>query len=227
MPRGLSQAARDYNGPFHWAASFTLTDQTQKHYAEAALTFKGTTYQGYLMRGTTIEQNRSLRSDVGELRLLNVDLVVDAVINQGNFDGALAEVKMLLIGIDEEVPLLTGLVSEIRQTEEAVELRVVSRLDPAQFPIPFRQWSDVCTFRFKDPMCGYVDGVDPNDPGTGLPFLLCPKTFAACLARSREERFPGFLTITPDQASVVRNTPGAPGGGSDPFRDDDDEDFVE
>lgn len=221
MSRGLSQAARDYTGPFYWAASFTLTDQSQKYYAESALTFKGITYQGYLMRGSAIEQNRSLRSDVGELRLLNVDLVVDAVINQGNFDGALAEVKMLLLGIDEEVPLLTGLVSEIRQTEEAVELRVVSRLDPAQFPVPFRQWSDVCTFRFKDPQCGYVDGVDPDDPGTGLPFVLCPKTYDACLARSREERFPGFLTITPGQASVVRRTPGAGGRPSEPFRDPD------
>jgi phage-related protein len=99
--------------------------------------------------------------------------------------------------------LFQGRISEIDVNEQDATLQLAGELDPSSAQIPQRKYSALCVWDFKDANCGYVDGVDPDDPATGQPFTVCPKDLPSCMARGRQQRFPGFLTITRDLTEAI------------------------
>jgi len=159
MPRGLSAAAKAYGGPFLWAVKLTLLDATVRHFATDALTFLGTSYTAYLGRVGDIKQTRSLQADGGEISLLNADLFIGGLLQSKAFEGALCELKQLLLGIEQEILVFKGRLAEQQEGDEEVSFQLVSELDPGQVKLHQRRYAQLCTWQFGRPArltpCGY------------------------------------------------------------------------
>ncbi len=142
MPRGLSAAAKAYIGPIRWAVNLTLLDSTTKNYAQEALTFLGTTYQPYLGSVAPVRLTRTLEADSTEIELLNVDLTIGDLLRTKAFDGAQCTVKLLLLGINEEVEILPrGVLREEAQDQRLARFQVTSRLDPSLLSVTSRKFT--------------------------------------------------------------------------------------
>jgi len=128
--------------------------------------------------------------------------------------GVEATLQRLFLPANEAVILLRGRVGEVQLNERDATLTLEGDLDPTAAQIPQRKYSALCVWNFKDSRCGYTDGVDPDNPATGQPFTVCPKDLLSCQARGRQQRFPGFLTITRDLTEAVEGN--APDPDDDP-----------
>ena len=208
MPRTLSaniQAA--LAGDKHQVChllSFTVFG-TNYYFAEDQVTFQGNAYAPHLMLDSPIRLTEQLRLEPVRLRLQNIDLQTAQMLKteQSDVQGVEATVERLFLAANEAVILFRGRIGEIQLNERDAALTLEGDLDPTATELPRRKYSNLCVWDFKDANCGYADGVDPDDPQTGQPFLVCPKDFASCRARGREHRFPGFLHITRDLTEAV------------------------
>lgn len=142
MSRGLSAAAKTYVGPTRWAVKLTLLDSTVKHYAQEAITFLGQAYQPYLNSVGPIRLTRTLEADSTEIELLNVDLTIGDLLRSKAFDGAQCTVKLLLLGINQEVEILArGALREEEQDQRLARFQVTSRLDPSRLSVTSRKFT--------------------------------------------------------------------------------------
>lgn len=155
MARGLSAAIKSYTGPVVWLADLTLRSGAQHYFAEDAVSFGGQVYQPYLRISAGPEFNKALRPASAEVDFLNADQVVGDLLASEDWEGALCELRQFLVGIDQAVLVLRGLLTEQRETDDAVTFRVVSELDAAQLDVPDRDYSQLCTWRFGKLPCGY------------------------------------------------------------------------
>ncbi|HXE75312.1 MAG TPA: hypothetical protein VNN18_06735 [Candidatus Xenobia bacterium] len=155
MPRNLSAAAKTYTGPIVWLAQITTGAGATYYFAEDNVLFSGNLYQPYLRLTQGPRLSRRLQADSGEIELLNADLAVSALLEAEAFEGALCELKQLLLGIDEAVLILRGRLTEQQETDTGVSFRLVSELDPGQIELHARAYAQLCTWRFAKPPCGY------------------------------------------------------------------------
>lgn len=168
MPRNLSAAANAYTGPMLWVAELTLRSGAKKYFAEDAVTVGGNSYQPYLRVAGGPRFTRTLQADFGELELLNTDLVVGALLQTEDFEGALCELKQYLRGIEEAVLILRGRLTEQEETDQGVKFRLVSELDPAQLSLHAREYAQLCTWRFRQKPCGYLEASMPTSFSASL-----------------------------------------------------------
>ena len=208
MPRTLSSAIQTLlAGTTHRVChllSFTV-GATNYYFAEDQVVFQGNTYQPHLILESPIRYSQRLQLEPVSVRLQNIDLQTAAMLQteQSDLQGVEATLQRLFLPANEAVILFRGRVGEVQLNERDATLTLEGDLDPTATAIPQRKYSNLCVWDFKDSDCGYVDGVDPDDPATGQPFLVCPKDFASCQARGRPHRFPGFLHITRDLTEAV------------------------
>ncbi len=193
------------------ATTFRFTDLPESY------SFGGFTWLPYLLWDGQARYTRGLEMDGGLVRLSNIDRTLAQDLRDTDFEGAIALLQVLFLDAEEAVTLFDGRIFASELTESAAEFRLGSELDPTAFSFPKRDYSALCAWRFKGAECGYVDGVDPNDPGTGLPFVICPKDTTACAARGRTHRFGGFVHVTRDVTEAIQGTPAgeAPHGSRD------------
>jgi len=142
-----------------WLADITTRRGTAHYFAEDQVSFGGSAYQPYLRLLAGPRLTRSLRADAAEVELLNSDLTVGGLLQVEDFEGAACELKQLLLGIDQAVPIFRGRLTEQQETDLGVRFRLVSELDPAQIDVHARRYAQLCTWRFGQPgrpsPCGY------------------------------------------------------------------------
>ncbi len=165
MPRGISNAAKNYTGPMVWAADITTRSGAVHHFAEDEFSFGGNDYLPYLRVLEGPRLSRTLRTDAAEIELLNPDLAIGELLlaeagGGAGFEGAACELKQVLLGIDEAVAIFRGRLTEQHETDTGVGFRLVSDFDPAQLDVPARLYAQLCTWRFGQPArptpCGYA-----------------------------------------------------------------------
>ncbi len=156
MPRNLSTAAKNYSGPMLWLADITARSGANHFFAEDAVSFAGNSYLPYLRLLEGPRFTRTLEADFGSLELINTDLVVGSLLHAEAFEGALCELRQLLVGLGEAVLILRGRLTEQEETDQGARFRLVSELDPAQLELPARSYAPLCTWRFRKPPCGYL-----------------------------------------------------------------------
>ena len=171
---------------------------TMYRFAEDAITHVGNPYLPHLIVESGPKYSEQLQSHPVKVRLQNITLEMAQILKAegAGLQGQEATLERLFLAARETVVLFQGRISEIAVNEREATLTLASELDPISAQIPSRKYSALCTWDFKDSNCGYVNGLDPNDPTTGEPYTVCPKDLASCQARGRQQRFPGFLTIT-------------------------------
>jgi len=215
MPRTLSGVIQDLIAQGTQRTVHLLTFQVgiaTYRFAEDAVRHLGFDYQPYLLLESGARYSERLRGEPVTVKLQNITLETAELLKEEGsaIQGVEATLERLYLAARETVVIFRGRISEVEINERDATITIASELDPTATQIPKRKYSALCVWDFKDANCGYVDGVDPNDPGTGQPFVICPKDFASCQARSREERFPGFLTVTRELTeSVEGQTPDA------------------
>ena len=184
--------------------SFTVFG-TNYYFAEDQVTFQGNTYAPDLVLDSGIRLTEQLRVEPVTVRLQNIDLRTAQALDleRSDMQGIEATIERLYLAANEAVILFRGRIGEIQIDERTAVLRLEGDLDPTATEIPRRKYSNLCVWDFKDANCDYADGVDPDDPETGQPFLICTKDFLSCRARGREHRFPGFLHITRDLTESI------------------------
>ena len=159
MPRNLSIAAKSYAGPIVWLADITLRDGSLRFFATEQVTYGGNSYQPFLRIAAGLRQTRALRPASAELELLATETEVLGLLQTEVLEGALCELRQLLLGIEEDVLLLRGRLTEQEESDAGLRFRLVSELDPAQLDLPVRRYSQLCTWRFSRPArltpCGY------------------------------------------------------------------------
>ena len=208
MARTLSSAVQTALGDTKQHVCHLLSfavGPTTYRFAEDQVVFQGNTYKPHLTMESGVRYSEKLRNDPVTVKLQNIDLQTAAMLKtEGtNVQGQEATLQRLFLKANEAVILFKGRISEVELDERNATLTLAGELDPTASQVPKRKYSNLCVWDFKDSNCGYVNGVDPNDPETGLPFTACPKDLLSCQARGRQQRFPGFLTITRDLTEVV------------------------
>jgi hypothetical protein len=171
---------------------------TTYRFAEDLITHVGNPYLPHLMVESGPKYSEQLQLQPVRLRLQNITLETAYLLKAegSGLQGQEATLERLFLAARETVVLFKGRISEIAIDERDAKLTLAGDLDPISAQVPRRKYSALCVWDFKDANCGYVNGVDPKDPGTGQPFSICPKDLTSCELRGRKHRFPGFLTIT-------------------------------
>ena len=216
MPRTLTPAiqtllAQPTSSVCH-LLSFTLGATTYR-FAEDQVVFQGNVYASRLVLESPVKYTQKLRLEPVVVSLQNITLETAQILKaeQSDLQGVEATLQRLFLKANAAVILFIGRISEIELNERSAVLTLAGDLDPTATQVPRRKYSSLCVWDFKDPNCGYVNGVDPDDPDTGLPFVACPKDFASCQARRRQHRFPGFIHITRDLTQAIQGqTPEVP-----------------
>ena len=232
MPRTLSSTiqtllAQATSSVAH-LLSFTVGATTYR-FTEGDGTFQGIQHLGnlylpHMIVNFPVRYTQKLRSQPLTVELQNIDLQTASMLKaeQTAMQGVEAAFERLFLKANEAVTLFRGPISEVEIDERRAALTLLGDLDPTASHVPKRKYSSLCVWDFKDLRCGYTGGVDPDDPGTGQPFTVCPKDFLSCVARSREERFPGFIHVTRDLTDAVEGQ--VRNEEEDDWRDWDDED---
>ena len=160
MPRGLSAAANAYAGPMLWLADiFPRTGATQ-YFSEDSVRFAGNDYLPYLRLLSGPRLTRTLQADAAEIELINTDLPAVVLAQAGQpFEGALCELRQLLLGLEEAVLVFRGRLTEQEETDQGLRFRLVSELDPAHTDVHARRYAQLCTWQFgrrgRPTPCGY------------------------------------------------------------------------
>ena len=195
--------------------TFTVGATTYR-FAEDRITHAGNLYQPHLALVSGPKYSEQLQLQPVTVRLQNITLETAKLLKDEGSDlqGQEATLERLFLAARETVVLFKGRISEIEAGEQEATLTAAGDLDPTAAQIPQRKYSALCVWNFKDSRCGYTDGVDPDNPATVQPFTVCPKDLLSCQARGRQQRFPGFLTITRDLTEAVEGN--APDPDDDP-----------
>ena len=194
--------------------TFTVGGNTYR-FAEDAVIHIGNGYQPHLVVESGPRYTEHLRLEPVRVRLQNITLETAKLLKDEGvaLQGQEAILSRLYLAASEAVVLFKGRISEMEVDERDAVLTIAGELDPTAAQVPRRKYSALCVWDFKDANCGYVDGVDPNDPNTSQPFVFCPKDLFSCQARGRTHRFPGFLTITRELTEAIEgNSPDADAG---------------
>jgi len=158
MPRGLSVAAKNYTGPMLWLADVTARLGTKSYFAEDQVSFAGNTYLPYLRLLGGPRFTRTLAADAAEIELLNADPSASQFASQP-LEGALCELRQLLLGLEVAVLIFRGRLTEQEETDAGLRFRLVSELDPAHTNVHARRYAQLCTWQFNRPgratLCGY------------------------------------------------------------------------
>lgn len=181
-------------------------------FAEDHITHLGNLYLPHLRLEAGPKYSEQLQLYPVTVRLQNITLETAQWLREegASLQGQEATLERLFLEAGETVILFRGRISEMEVGEREATLRLAGELDPSAPRIPRRKYSALCVWDFKDDNCGYRDGLDPDDPATGQPFLHCPKDLESCKGRGRAHRFPGFLTITRELTeSIEGNAPDA------------------
>lgn len=161
MPRNLSAAAKSYSGPIAWLADITpRRSATVYRFADQPGVFAGQSYEALLRVAQGPRFSRTLAADYGEIELVaNPNLTGDptSAIPFDRFEGALCVLSQHLIGLDENVVLLRGRLTEQEETDAGFRFRLVSELDLAQIQVHTRNYASLCTWPFRRGLCGYLD----------------------------------------------------------------------
>lgn len=205
MPRTTQAGTaypRQYRGETVRLAQVTTNLKTH-YFADAETDFNGQHYIGWLIVDEPIHRYDSLQRDDASLKLSNVTGDLEAMVFAEVWEGALVVLldyfTALGKGLTATVELIRGkLGARVQADEQIMAWNLLPLYDPQKISAPSEIFAENCGFRFKDNRCGYVNGVDPNDPATGLPFVLCDKNLAHCQARGRAHRYPGFVQVTFD-----------------------------
>jgi hypothetical protein len=184
--------------------TFTVGAATYR-FAEEAVTHAGNAYQPHLRVLQGPRYSEALRLEPLTVELQNITLETSELLQDEGaaVQGQEATLSRLFVQASEALILFVGRISEISVNDSEATLVIAGELDPTAAQVPARKYSSLCVWNFQDSNCGYVNGVDPNDPGTGLPFASCSKDLLSCQARGRRHRFPGFLTITRELTETV------------------------
>lgn len=196
--------------------TFTVGATTHR-FAEDLITHLDNQYLPHLIVDSGPKYSEQLRLQPVTLRLQNITLETARMLkDEGTLlQGQEATLERLFLKAGETVVLFRGRIGEIEVSEQDATLQLVGELDPSAAQIPTRKYSASCVWDFKDTNCGYTDGVDPYDPSTGQPFTVCPKNLASCQRRGRQQRFPGFLTISRELTESIEGKTPDISGGSD------------
>src|SRR5579885_2785813 len=204
MPRTLSAAiqsviAQNKSSIVHLLL-FGPVNGTTYYFGEDLAQFNGHSYLPHLIVDGPIKYTQKLQRQPVTVKLQNVTLEMAAIVNaqKAAIQGAHAILYRLFLPVNDSITLFDGLITEVDVDEQTVSLTLDTDLDPTASDVPVRQYAALCAWNFKDANCGYVDGVSPNDPGTGLPYTVCGKDFASCTARARTQNFSGFIHISRD-----------------------------
>lgn len=227
MPRNLVSGAAyptNFRGQVIRLAEITtrkVSDNTivTHYFATEETIYAGNLYKPWLVMDEPVHRFRSLQVPQSGIKLQNADGTLETLLAVQKWEGATVkildffpDVSDIGEGRPDAVELIRGVLGERQADEALASWPVVPAWDPATVEAPRRPFSRACTWRFKGNECGYVDGVDPNDPGTGLPFVTCPKDVTACTARGRAHRFPGFIHISRELVQVYPSSEAARGG---------------
>ena len=155
MPRGLSTNAKAYSGPFVWAAVITLRSGAVHSFAGSALTFLGATYLPYLAVTSPVRIFRGMQSPSAAITLLNADNYVGGLMRASSFVGAACVLKVLLLGIEEEVELARGRLSEPDAGEMGITFQLADDVDAGQIQTLGRAFIHECSWRFGFGSCGH------------------------------------------------------------------------
>ncbi len=187
---------------------FGPVNGTTYYLAEDAVRAGGIDYLPYLKGDFSVKYDQKLQVNPVAVQLDNVDLAMVKIMRtqQTAVQGVPATLSRFWREINESLVLFTGIVKSMDVDERTVMLTLGGGLDPTASQVPARQYLAKCAWKFKDARCGYVDGVDPDDPLTSLPYTACPKDFLSCTDRGRKHRFPGFLHIMPDLTRLYEGT---------------------
>ena len=181
-------------------------------FAEDAVTHIGGSYLPHLAVVSGPRYSEKPQLEPVRVELQNITLETARMLQADGMaaQGQEATLERLFLAAGETVILFRGRISEIEVDERNATLTLAGDLDPTAARLPARKYSSLCVWNFTDANCGYTAGVDPDDPGTGQPFLACPKDFASCQERGRQHRFPGFLHITRELTEAVEGQNAAP-----------------
>ena len=214
MARTLSSAirtliAQDTSSVVHllsFSVGATTYRFTEGCGAEDGIRHRGNLYLPHLVMNSPVRYTQKLRLQPFAVELQNIDLQTAAMLKAAKslMQGAEAVFERLFLQANEAVTLFRGPIIEMEIDERRAALTLAGDLDPTATQVPRRKYASLCMWDFKDSNCGYTGGVDPDDPATGRPFAACPKDFLSCLARSRQERFPGFIHVTRDLTEAVQ-----------------------
>ena len=155
MPRGLASAQKNYSGPFAWAAVLTLRSGAIHYFAEEPLIFLGNAYQPYLAVSEPVRIFRGLQSASAAITLLNADNYVGGLMRGSSFVGALCVLKVLLLGLESEIEVARGRLSEPEAGEQAVSFRLSDEVDAGLLQTLGRAFIHECSWRFGVGPCGF------------------------------------------------------------------------
>jgi len=188
---------------------------TPYRFAEDQVQHLGNLYLPHLRLDTPLRYSNELQLQPVTARLQNITLETARMLQaeQSDLQGVEATVERLFLRANEAVILFRGRIGEVALDQNQATLTLVGELDPTASEVPQRKYSNLCVWTFKDANCGYVNGVDPDDPETEQPYTVCPKDFASCQARGRQHRFPGFLHITRDLTLSIEGQLPTPDNG--------------
>ena len=131
-------------GPIRWAVKLTLLDSSVFNYAQESIVFLGVPYGPYLDSVAPVRLTRTLEADSTEIVLRNVDLTIGDLLRTKALDGAQCTVKLLLLGINEEVDVLPrGVLREEEQDQALARFQVTSRLDPSRLIVTSRKFTTI------------------------------------------------------------------------------------
>jgi uncharacterized protein DUF2163 len=218
MARSLSSAIQTLIAQGTQSVCHLLTfsvGATTYRFAEDRITHVGNLYEPHLVLDAGPKYSEQVRLNPVTVKLQNITLEAARLLkDQGAaIQGQEATLERLYLQAAETVVLFKGRISEVEVDEQNATLTLKGDLDPTAAQVPARKYSALCVWDFKDSNCGYVDGVDSDDPGTGLPFITCGKDLASCKARGRAHRFPGFLTITRELTEAIEGNSPDPNDG--------------
>jgi hypothetical protein len=159
MPRGLTQAEKEYAGPSVWAAEITTLEGALHRFAEDRVVqeFGAKVWLPNLLVTQGPHFTRSLQADFGEVTLLDADLSITELLEEESFEGALCELKEILLGLDREVAWLRARLTEQEVTDLGVKYRLVSDADYGQIALHERAYAQLCTWNFRRALCGYLE----------------------------------------------------------------------
>ena len=140
-----------------WLADIFPRDGAPQYFAEDAVRFAGHDYLPFLRLLSGPRLTRTLQADAAELEFLNADPA--AGLAPDGYEGALCELRQLLLGLDEAVLIFRGRLTEQEETDAGLRFRLVSELDPAHTDVHARRYAQLCTWQFNRPgratLCGY------------------------------------------------------------------------
>ena len=165
---------------------------TLYYWADESLSFGGNTYGANLIVDDAVRNRRSLQLDTAAVTVQNVTLFASELLKTEFLPGSKATLRRLFLEAEEAVTIFEGLVGAAEIDEPDMQLRLVSALDPTAARAPERFYSNLCTWKFKSPECGYVGALQ-----------TCNKTFADCVVRVQEHRFNAFVHITRELTQSV------------------------